>query len=181
MRKSLVVFSALMFFTGLTACSSESSGEPQSTTSAAVVENPYGGPDVPPPSPDEPILKLINGEKTLSLSLNDLRALPQVEVRVFEPFVKSEISFKGVAMDELFGLVDIQSDDKVLTVALNDYTYSNFAREFVGTEAFLAYEQDGGAILMSRGGPIRIIVPNNKSLTESLEVWNWSLAEIRVE
>jgi hypothetical protein len=84
-------------------------------------------------------------------------------------------------MDELFKLVDIQPDDNVLTVALNDYSYANFAREFVGTEAFLAYEQDGSAILMSRGGPIRIIVPNNKSLTESLEVWNWSLAEIRVE
>lgn len=181
MRKSLVVCSALMFFTGLSACGSDSSGETKSTTSAAVVENPYGGPDVPPPSPDEPILKLINGEKTLSLSLNDLRDLPQVEARVFEPFVKSEISFKGVAIDELFKLIDIQPDDNVLTVALNDYTYSNFAREFVGTEAFIAYEQDGGAILMSRGGPIRIIVPNNKSLTESLEVWNWSLAEIRVE
>jgi len=181
MRKSLVVFSALMFFTGLTACSSESSGEPQSTTSAAVVENPYGGPEIPPPSPDEVILKLINGEKTVSLSLNDLRELSQTEASVFEPFVKSEILFKGVPMKELFRLVNIEDDDTVLTVALNDYIYSNFAREFIGTEAFIAYEQDGGEIAMSRGGPIRIIVPNNMPLTESLEVWNWSLAEIRVE
>ena len=180
MKKLLSVCSALMLIASLSACASEDE-DSQSTTTAAVNENPYGGPDVPPPSPDEPILKLINGEKTLSLSLNDLRDLPQVEARVFEPFVKSEISFKGVAMNELFRLVDIESDDNVLTVALNDYTYSNFAREFVGTEAFLAYEQEGGAILMSRGGPIRIIVPNDKSLTESLEVWNWSLAEIRVD
>ena len=180
MKKLLSVCSALMLIASLSACASEDE-DSQSTTTAALNENPYGGPDVPPPSPDEPILKLINGEKTLSLSLNDLRDLPQVEARVFEPFVKSEISFKGVAMNELFRLVDIESDDNVLTVALNDYTYSNFAREFVGTEAFLAYEQEGGAILMSRGGPIRIIVPNDKSLTESLEVWNWSLAEIRVD
>jgi len=180
MKKLLSVCSALMLIASLSACASEDE-DSQSTTTAAVNENPYGGPDVPPPSPDEPILKLINGEKTLSLSLNDLRDLPQVEARVFEPFVKSEISFKGVAMNELFRLVDIESDDNVLTVALNDYTYSNFAREFVGTEAFLAYEQEGGAILMSRGGPIRIIVPNDMSLTESLEVWNWSLAEIRVD
>jgi len=180
MKKLLSVCSALMLIASLSACASEDE-DSQSTTTAALNENPYGGPDVPPPSPDEPILKLINGEKTLSLSLNDLRDLPQVEARVFEPFVKSEISFKGVAMNELFRLVDIESDDNVLTVALNDYTYSNFAREFVGTEAFLAYEQEGGAILMSRGGPIRIIVPNDMSLTESLEVWNWSLAEIRVD
>lgn len=180
MKKLLSVCSALMLIASLSACASEVE-DSQSTTTAAVNENPYGGPDVPPPSPDEPILKLINGEKTLSLSLNDLRDLPQVEARVLEPFVKSEISFKGVAMNELFRLVDIESDDNVLTVALNDYTYSNYAREFVGTEAFLAYEQEGGAILMSRGGPIRIIVPNDKSLTESLEVWNWSLAEIRVD
>ena len=180
MKKLLSVCSALMLIASLSACASEDE-DSQSTTTAAVNENPYGGPDVPPPSPDEPILKLINGEKSLNLSLNDLRNLPQVQVTVFEPFVKSEISFKGVAMNELFRLVDIESDDNVLTVALNDYTYSNFAREFVGTEAFLAYEQEGGAILMSRGGPIRIIVPNDKSLTESLEVWNWSLAEIRVD
>ena len=180
MKKLLSVCSALMLIASLSACASEDE-DSQSTTTAAVNENPYGGPDVPPPSPDEPILKLINGAKSLNLSLNDLRDLPQVQVTVFEPFVKSEISFKGVAMNELFRLVDIESDDNVLTVALNDYTYSNFAREFVGTEAFLAYEQEGGAILMSRGGPIRIIVPNDMSLTESLEVWNWSLAEIRVD
>ena len=181
MKKSLVVCLFLMIVAGFTACGSASSEESQSTNPPVAIENPYGGPDVPLPGPTEPILKLINGEITLSLSLDDLRGLPQVEARVFEPFVKGEISFKGVALDELFRLVDIESDDNVLTVALNDYTYSNFAREFVGTEAFLAYEQDGNAILMSLGGPIRIVVPNNKSLTESLEVWNWSLAEIRVE
>lgn len=179
MKKSLIICSILMFMTGFTACGSQSSEEPESTSSAVAVENPYGGPDVPPPSRDEPILKLIKGQKTLALSLDDLGSLPQVEARVFEPFVKAEISFRGVALDDLFKLIDIQPDDKVITVALNDYTYTNFAREFVGTDAFLAYEQDGSGILMSRGGPIRIIVPNNKSLTESLEVWNWSLAEIR--
>ena len=98
MKKLLSVCSALMLIASLSACASEVE-DSQSTTTAAVNENPYGGPDVPPPSPDEPILKLINGEKTLSLSLNDLRDLPQVEARVFEPFVKSEISFKGVAMN----------------------------------------------------------------------------------
>lgn len=180
MKKFLISCLTLFLSIGLLACSGSAS-DSQSTTISAVVENPYGGPDIPPPSPDEIILKLINGEKTISLSINGLRALTQTKASVFEPFVKSEIAFVGVSMEELFRLVNIEPDDKVMTVALNDYTYSNFAREFIGTGAFIAYEQDGGEIAMSRGGPIRIIVPNNMPLTESLEVWNWSLAEIRVE
>lgn len=147
----------------------------------SVVDNPYGGLEVPSPTASEPILKLVNRGQVISLSIDDLRKYPTVQVTVFEPFVKQNIEFVGVNMEDLFRAVGIEPDDLVLTVALNEYTYSNFAREFIGTEAFIAYEQAGGPILMSRGGPLRIIVPNNTSLVESLEVWNWSLAEIRVE
>jgi len=151
------------------------------SSEAALVDNPYGGLEVPPPSANEPILKLVNGGEVKFLSLNDLRNYPTIKLTVFEPFVKQDIEFTGVAMEELFRDVGIELADTVLTVALNDYTYSNSASEFIGTDAFLAYEQNGGPILMSRGGPIRIIVPDGKSLTDSLEVWNWSLAEIRVD
>lgn len=153
--------------------------ETLTTSNDVVSENPYGGVEVPPPAPNEPILKLVKGGEVISLSLNDLRKFPTVKVTVFEPFVKQEITFVGVAMEELFRAVGIELADEVLTIALNEYTYSNFAKEFVGTDAFIAYEQGGVSIPMNRGGPLRIIVPNNRPLTESLEVWNWSLAEIR--
>ena len=180
MRKVVMIGLLAALTAVATACGGEDM-EVVPSSEAAVTENPYGGLEVPSPSANEPILKLVKGGKVISLSLNDLRKYPAVKVTVFEPFVKQDIEFVGVAMEELFRAVGIEGTDIVLTVALNEYSYSNLASEFVGTEAFLAYEQGGAPISMSRGGPIRIIVPNGKSLTDSLEVWNWSLAEIRVD
>lgn len=159
-------------------CGDEDQVAPPAET---VGENPYGGVDVPPPTPDEPILSIVNRGEALSLSLDDLREFDQVKETVFEPFVKAEMTFVGVTMADLFEAAGIESSDEVFTVALNEYVYTNFAQEFVGTDAFVAYEQDGGPIAMDQGGPLRIIVPNDRPLTDSLEVWNWSLAEIRVE
>lgn len=180
MKKLLALTLVAASITGAAACG----GTEQDTdvsSAESVVDNPYGGLEVPSPTPSEPILKLVNRGNVISLSIDDLRKYPTVRVTVFEPFVKQNIEFVGVAMEELFRAVGIEPADTVLTVALNEYTYSNVAREFTGTQAVIAYEQSGGPILMSRGGPLRIIVPNNTSLAESLEVWNWSLAEIRVE
>jgi hypothetical protein len=179
MRKALIYGLLITFTTVASACGGNEL-EVVPSTESAVVENPYGGLEVPPPAADEPILNLVKGGKVISLSLNDLREYPVIKLTVFEPFVKQDIEFVGVAMEELFRSAGIVPTDNVLTVALNEYSYSNLASQFVGTEAFLAYEQGGNLIPMSRGGPIRIIVPNDKLLTESLEVWNWSLAEIRV-
>lgn len=153
------------------------------TTSAETTstENPYGGVDVPPPAPDEVILEIVNGGEALSLSMNDLREFDVVEETVFEPFVKEVSTFVGVSMADLFDAAGIEPSAEVITIALNEYTYTNLASEFTGSDTFVAYEQDGGPIAMDRGGPLRIIVPNDRPLTESLDVWNWSLAEIRVE
>lgn len=170
----------LVVLLGLFGVSCGGDDEPAVSTEA-VSDNPYGGIDVPPPDPDEPILAVVRAGEGLTLSLDDLRGYELVEETVFEPFVKQEITFVGVPMAALFDAAGIEPTDEVITVALNEYVYTNLASEFTGTDAFVAFEQDGGAIPMDRGGPLRIIVPNDRPLTGSLEVWNWSLAEIRVE
>lgn len=164
----------------LGACGSDDQSA-TSTVETATTDNLYGGVDVPPPTPDEPILDIANSGDVTSYSLNDLREFTLVEETVFEPFVKSDSTFVGVSMADLFEAAGIEPSDEVITIALNEYIYTNFASEFTGTDAFVAFEQDGGPIPMDRGGPLRIIVPNDRPLTGSLEVWNWSLAEIRVE
>lgn len=165
---------------GLLGVSCGGDSEPAPSTEV-VADNPYGGIDVPPPAPDEPILVVVRAGETITLSLDDLRGYELVEETVFEPFVKQEITFVGVPMAALFDAAGIEPSDEVITVALNEYVYTNLASEFTGTDAYVAFEQDGGPIPMDRGGPLRIIVPNDRPLTGSLEVWNWSLAEIRVE
>lgn len=178
--KKLSVLVALPIVLGIVGVSC-GGDEDVTPTTEVVADNPYGGIDVPPPAADEKVLTIANAGEELTFSLDDLREFERVEETVFEPFVKAEITFVGVSMADLFEAAGIESSDEVITVALNDYIYTNLAEEFVGTDAFVAFEQDGGAIPMDRGGPLRIIVPNDRPLTESLEVWNWSLAEIRVE
>lgn len=179
MRKSLtLVLLPIVLVSFVASCGDDDEVSP---TTVAATDNPYGGLDVPAPTPDEPVLEIVNSGDSLSLSLNDLKAYESVKETVFEPFVKRDATFVGVPMAELFDAAGIEPSDEVFTVALNEYVYSNFAEKFVGTDAFVAYEQDGAPIPMDAGGPLRIIVPNDRPLTESLEVWNWSLAEIRVE
>lgn len=178
-RTKKLIAAATILAAVLGACGGDD--EATVTTGAPVSENPYGGIDVPPPAPDETVLEIVNAGEAISLSLNDLREFDLVEETVFEPFVKSDITFVGVAMADLFDLAGIESTDEVFTIALNEYIYSNAAGEFVATDAFVAFEQNGGPIDMDRGGPLRIIVPNDRPMTANLDMWNWSLAEIRVE
>lgn len=176
MRLLILICPMLLFVTSCGEGSDQRAAEP-----SVVETNPYGGVDVPPPAPDERILKVARGELVLEFSLNDLRKLQLVEETVFEPFVKRTMTFVGVPMSVLFDAAGIKGSDEVFTIALNEYTYSNLAEEFVGTDAFVAFEQNGALIPMSEGGPIRIIIPNGRRLSDNLDIWNWSLAEIRVE
>lgn len=169
----------IVVLTLLASCGGESeelNSEPESS-----VVNPYGGIEVPAPSPNERILKVANGGRVTEFSLNDLRELELVTETVFEPFVKQTITFVGVPLAVIFQIAEIQPSDEVITIALNEYIYTNIASEFTGTDAFLAFEQNGMPIAMDQGGPLRIIIPDNRPLTKNLDVWNWSLAEIRVE
>jgi hypothetical protein len=103
------------------------------------------------------------------------------DLQIFEPFVKQNSQFTGVAMSEIFKATGISGSDIANTIALNDYAYSNTAEKLIGSNAVLAYEQNGEAIAMDRGGPIRIIFPNGTVLSKVLDAWNWSISEIVVE
>lgn len=180
MRKfaiSLALFCPTLLL--ITSCS-EAAEQPVAE-STVVETNPYGGVDVPLPAPDEPILKIARGSNIIQLSLNDLRKFQLVEETVFEPFIKQTMTFVGVPLATLFDAGGIQPSDEVITIALNEYAYTDLASNFTGTDAFLAFEQNGVAIPMSEGGPIRIIIPDGRQMTKNLDIWNWSLAEIRVE
>lgn len=141
-------------------------------------ENPYGGFPVDPPAADETILTLEGGE-TLELSLEDLRAMPETSVTILEPFVQDTVTFDGVAFEALVAEAEIDLGSTVETVALNDYIFEDSAQALVDAGAIIAYAEDGGAIAMDRGGPIRIVFAEESSYFEFLDAWNWSLRTIR--
>lgn len=181
----VAVVSLLVLGVAASACSSESDGVAPVVADTASVpaeaENPYGAGIIDPPLPDEPILTVTKAGKSLTYSLNQLRELEATSAEVYEPFVLGNASFTGVALSVLFDAVGITDDDEVKTLAINEYVYADTAKDFTTSEGILAYEENGNDISVDRGGPIRLIFPNDTTLGKNLDAWNWSLEAISVD
>lgn len=174
----------ILFFAITTAsvasCSSSNDLTSDTTAAATVEENPYGGFPVDPPAPDETVLTVTVGGVDRNYSLEQLAQLGATTVTVYEPFIQTDATFTGVELSVLFEESAITGEDSVKTIALNEYSYSNTAAAFAGSDAILAYKQNGMPIAMDRGGPIRIVIPNDKPLSKVLDAWNWSLRSLLV-
>lgn len=182
MKKIVTIGLALILGATLSGCSDSAIGksiESTSPSASATAENPYGGFPVDPPADTEVILT-VSGPKTINYTLPQLKALEQVEVTIFEPFVKKTQSFSGVELKTLFDAAGIQPGDKISTVALNDYSYKDTAAKFTESNGLLALSRDGDIIPMDQGGPIRIVFPDDKPYSDFLDAWNWSLRTIEV-
>lgn len=149
-------------------------------TVTGVEENPYGGFPVDPPAPDEVVLTVTVGGVDRNYTLEQLAQLGATTVTLYEPFIQVDATFTGVELSVLFEESAISGEDSVNTIALNEYAYANTAATFTGTGAILAYKQNGMPIAMDRGGPIRIVIPNDKPLSTFLDIWNWSLRSLVV-
>jgi len=149
--------------------------------SMAADANPYGGVSVPPPSATETILTIRKGTFTKNISMGDLMKMKSATVTINEPFVKKVQSFKAVPLKTLFAFAGIKGNDKVQTIALNDYVYTNTAANFVAADGYLAFSRSGKAIGYDQGGPIRIIFPDKSKWGKFLDPWNWSLKSLTVK
>lgn len=147
----------------------------------AADSNPYGGTKVSPPLPTETILTIRKGSFTKKISMKDLMGMKSDTVSIYEPFVKKMQSFKAIPLKNLFTLAGIKGNDKVQTIALNDYIYTNTAASFVAADGYLAFSRSGEAIGYDQGGPIRIIFPNKSKWAKFLDPWNWSLRSLTVK
>ena len=175
----------LFAITATSFASCASSNNPTSDTTAAttvatIEENPYGGFPVDPPAPGETVLTVTVGGVDRNYSLEQLAQLEATTVTLYEPFIQEDATFTGVELSILFEESAISGEDSVNTIALNEYSYSNTAATFTGSGAILAYKQNGMPIAMDRGGPIRIVIPNDKPLSKMLDAWNWSLRSLVV-
>lgn len=143
--------------------------------------NPYGGVGITPPAPTEIILTIQKGKVTKKLSMNDLMAMKSEVITINEPFVKKVQTFRGIPLANLFAFAGIKGSDRVQTIALNDYIYTNSAQNFIAADGYLAIARAGKAIGYDQGGPIRIIFPNKSNWAKFLDPWNWSLKSLKVK
>ena len=174
MKKSLEITLTLALTLGLTCA-------PIGVALATESKNPYGTGNVDPAAPNEVILTITKGSKKVEFAYPRLQKLKQSTITIYEPFLKKRQSFTVIPLKNLFNLAGISGKDRVKTMALNDYVFTEAAESFIAAEAYLAIKVNGQPIGYDQGGPIRLIFSDKSKWSKNLDAWNWSLVSISVK
>lgn len=177
----LVVAAVALVFAG-SACSQQA--EPAATKTA--VEVTKAAALIPLPAATGKVVLTLTGltaEPTkraiIALDQASLDAMSNVEDTIYEPFVKKDIRFRGVALSDLMARAGVTSG-KVFMHALDDYTYNTTVAELVAGRALLATRAGGQPIPLADGGPIRIVFQAESGLGKKTDAWVWSIDSIRL-
>lgn len=149
-------------------------------TATAVEVNPYGTSTIDPAGPNEIIFTVQKGGKKALFTTARLNKMKSSVITIYEPFLKKRQSFTVIPIKTFFTFVGISGNDKVLTIALNDYVYSNSASQFLSAGAFIAVKRNGVDIPYDQGGPVRLVFADKSKWAKNLDAWNWSLSSITV-
>lgn len=151
------------------------------TASLASDSNPYGTSTIDPAAPNEVILTIKSASATIDFTYQELLRLPHTSISVYEPFIKKRQRFTVITLSTLFKRAGIKPNAIVITKALNDYTFTAKASDFISAQGLLALKRDGAAIPYDQGGPIRIIFPDKSRWARNLDAWNWSINSMRTK
>lgn len=174
MKKSLEVTLALALTLSLTCA-------PIGIANAKESKNPYGTGTIDPAAPNEVILTISKGSRKVEFAYPRLQKMKQSNISIYEPFLKKRQSFSVIPLKNLFNLAGIAGKDRVKTMALNDYVFTETAENFIDAEAYLAIKVNGQPIGYDQGGPIRLIFSDKSKWSKNLDAWNWSLVSISVK
>jgi hypothetical protein len=120
------------------------------------------------------------GAHSTSVDFRTLEQMPQVDVRVREPFLKRDMSFSGVRMSDLLAVIGMSpSVGKIYMHALDDYHVTFTRGQMASSGAVLATRANGARIAIKDGGPIRIIHPRSGRVADNGDNWIWSVDRMR--
>jgi hypothetical protein len=113
-------------------------------------------------------------EKTLSLSLEDLRHLPRTTLKVMNPHDKKEETYEGVLLTELLKRAGVPQGAQLRDAAMATYVQADASdgyrvifslpeldADFQDSDVIVA-DTMNGAPLDDKAGPFRIVAPHDK-------------------
>ena len=116
------------------------------------------------------------GAHATEVDLRTLEQMPQVKLRIREPFLKRDVSFSGVRMSDLLAITGVApSTGKIFMHALDDYHVTFTQEQLVSAGAILATRANGAKIAIKDGGPIRIVHSSSGKLADNTDNWIWSV------
>jgi hypothetical protein len=145
------------------------------------------GQSVPVPT-GKPVLTLTglvsatNQGAAIVLDQATIDQLGQVEVTVYEPWIKQETSFRGVWLADLLKVAAVAPAAGSLRItALDDYRVELTMADLRAGGILLATKTgDGSAIPVADGGPTRIVFGKGIKSGANADQWIWSLKTIDV-
>lgn len=173
--RPLLVLLALVLTVALAACSPTDTG-PSGGVAPAEALPPAFDDGVPAPS-GEVVLTLEVDDDVVDWDLATLGQLPQHDLTVLEPFLKTEHTFSGPAWGDVLQAsgVDLAAAPTMELVALDDYVSEVPTDAATLQGLLLATAQDGEAIPLAEGGPIRLVFDDGNQTGANRNLWIWSL------
>jgi hypothetical protein len=109
----------------------------------------------------EPALELVGATQSevRQLSLDDLAALPQVEIRTENEFSDGVVSYRGPLVRDVLDELGLGRLQAVRFVAVNDYYVDIPTSDFAEYDAILAMEADGKPLSRRDKGPLWLMYP----------------------
>jgi hypothetical protein len=156
-------------------------GSSEEAAESTVDSNPYGTNAVDPAPPGTTILTVTNGSTSTDYTIEELQEFGTEDISIFEPFIKKRQGFTVIPLSEIFSRNNISESAEVVTAALNDYIYSDTAKNFTTNEGYLAIAREGENIPYDQGGPIRIIFADDSGWATHLDAWTWSIRDLKTK
>jgi hypothetical protein len=147
------------------------------------------GPGAAVPAPTGPALLTLtgkitrtNGDGSLRFDRATLDQLGQVQVTVYEPWVKRELQFQGTWLADVLKVAEPESSaGSIHLTALDNYQIDLSMPDVNAGGILLATKTgDGAPIPIEDGGPLRIVFVGGAPSGSSADQWIWSLSMIDV-
>jgi hypothetical protein len=116
-----------------------------------------------PPAP-KPLLTIsgkiaaVGNDGVVQFDRQSLEALGMIAIETNTPWYKGPVKFEGVSLDKLMKSVGA-SGDRVIVLALNDYSTEIPIEDFAKYKAILALKRDGEYMPVRDKGPLFVVYP----------------------
>jgi hypothetical protein len=191
-RRYVAVVALLGFLTACGGSPAEQSAgaEPAAAPTAGTVISAASltvGQRVPPPT-EKPVftmtgnISVTNKNGTLVFDRRTVERLGVHQVRLYEPWTKETLDFRGVWLQDLVAVAGADPGAvKLHIVALDDFAVDLTLADIRKGGIFLATRAgDGSVIPIAKGGPTRIVFLDGVKAGANADQWVWSIKTIDV-
>lgn len=112
------------------------------------------------------------------LTVDELERLPQRESRIYDPYMKEEILYRGVPLDELIARYASPETARVQIRAIDDYMAEFLRPEWKEDIFLLALRMNGERMGRAQSGPAKIVLQKKDPWNQHVQKWIWMIDRI---